>query len=225
MRHNIAGFATLLAAALLTLSAATAEARLFNVKPISEESYERLNDEARSEYDRAYYLADHILYEQALNAAERAVELQPSSVELRFFVIRLASFLAEVNLEANAVTFLERAAIQCEAILEMEGIPPSLRDRVRDELTKFTERGENIYRRDELRKSWGAEIAKDYVRTVYREEFEEEREERLETTLEALRDPDTRRSLAAQAAARTLAGEDEEEEEAEAEESEEESSP
>jgi hypothetical protein len=210
MRHQIAGWATLWVAALMTLST-TAEARLFKVKPISEESYSRLNEEARSEYDRAYQLADHILYDQALNAAERAVELQPSSVELRFFVLRLASFLAEVNLESNAVSYLERAANQCQAILEMEGIPPTLRDRVREEYTKFTDRAENIYRRDELRKSWGAEIAKEHVRTVYREEFEKEREDRLESTLEALRDPDTRRSLAAKAAARTLAGGDDEE--------------
>jgi len=221
MRHQIAGWATLWVAALMTLST-TAEARLFKVKPISEESYTRLNDEARSEYDRAYQLADHILYDQALNAAERAVELQPSSVELRFFALRLASHLAELNLESNAVSYLERAANQARAILDMEGIPPTLRDRVRDEYVKFTDRAENIYRRDELRKSWGAEIAKEYVRTVYREEFEKEREDRLESTLEALRDPDTRRSLAARAAARTLAGGDDEvaAEETEAEETE-----
>lgn len=211
MRHQIAGMATVFFAALMTLSTTAVEARLFKAKPISEESYARLNDEARSEYDRAYSLADHILYDQALKAAERAVELQPSSVELRFFTMRLASFLAEVNLEANAVSYLERAANQARAILDMEGIPPTLRDRVRDEYVKFTDRAENIYRRDELRKSWGAEIAREYVRTVYREEFEEDREDRLKSTLEALRDPDTRRSLAAKAAARTLSGAEDEE--------------
>lgn len=221
MRHQIAGIATLCVAGFFLLSAATAEARLFKAKPISEESYARLNDEARAEYDRAYKLADHILYDQALNAAERAVELQPTSVELRNFAIRLASYLAEVNLDASAVSYLERAANQCQAILEMEGLPPTLRDGIRKEYAKFTERAENIYRRDELRKSWGAEIAKEHVRTVYRDEFEEEREDRLESTLQALRDPDTRRSLAAKAAARTLAGGAEDEVAAEEEDSEE----
>ncbi len=215
MTRRLGGLATAGVALLLALGSWTpAEARNFKMKAISEESYERLNEDARTEYDRAYFLADHILYDQALNAAERAIELQPTSVELRYFAIRLSSFLAEVNLRVEAVTYLERAALQCEAILEMDGIPPTLRDKVRTELVKFQERAENIYRRDELRKTWGAEIAKTYVRTAYRNEFEKEREDRLEATLDALRNPDTRRSLAAKAAARTLseAGDDESEE-------------
>lgn len=192
------------------LPAVPAWARDFKVKAISPESYERLSPEAKVEYEQAYQLADRILYRPALDAAERAIELQPTSVELRYFAIRLANYLADVNLQADAVTYLERAALQCQAILEMEGIPPTLRDRVRADLTKFAERAENVYRRDELRKTWGAEIAKDYVRSAYRKEFEEEREERMESTLQALRDPDARRSLAAQAAARALAAPTEE---------------
>lgn len=199
------------------VSVAPVWARDFKVKSISPESYERLSPEARAEYERAYDLADHILYKPALDAAERAVELQPTSVELRYFAIRLANYLADVNLQADAITYLERAALQCQAILEMEGIPPTLRDRVRADLTKFEERAENVYRRDELRKTWGAEVAKDFVRSAYRKEFEEEREERMQATLEALRNPESRRSLAAQAAARALSSPAEEGTPAEAE--------
>lgn len=211
MKIQRGAFAGLMVAMLL-LSVAPLSARNLTLKPISEESYSRLNEEARAEYDRAYKLADRILYEQALDATERAVELQPTSVELRFFAIRLAAYLAEVHLQAKAVEYLERAAIQCEAILEMEGLPPSLRDRIREDLAEFTDRAENIYRRDELRKTWGSEVAKDYVRAAYRDDFEEEREERLEATLEALRNPDARRSLAAQAAAAALADSPDEDE-------------
>lgn len=203
VRNN--GWAACAAALLLLLSAGTSWSRDFKVRPISEESYTHLSPEARVEYDRAYYLADRIVYTQALDAAERAIELQPSSVELRYFAIRLASFLAEVNLELKAIDYLERAGNQCEAILAMEDIPPTLRDRVRADLNKFHDRAENIYRREELRKTWGTKVAKEYVRSAYRKEFEKEKEERMKTAVDALRDPEARRSLAAKAAARALA--------------------
>lgn len=206
MKNRIGGMTTGVVGGLLLLVAAgSAWARNFEISPISKESYEHLNPEARAEYDRAYYLADHILYDQALDSAERAVELQPSSVELRYFVIRLAGFLGELHLEADAVKYLDRAVKQCQAILDMDGIPPTLRDRVRADGDKLADRARNIYRRDELRKTWGAEVAKEYVRSAYRQDFEKEKQERLKSTLETLRNPETRRSLAAKAAARSLA--------------------
>jgi hypothetical protein len=190
---------------LLLFSAAPSWSRNFSPERISEESYTRLSDEARAEYERAYQLADRILYAQALDAAERAVDLQPTSIELRYFAIRLAAYLAELNLDVESVKYLERAGKQCQAILEMEGIPPTLRDKVRHDLGKFHDRAENVYRRDELRKAWGEKVAKDFVRSAYRDEFASEREERMQATLQALRNPETRRSLAAQAAAQVLA--------------------
>jgi tetratricopeptide (TPR) repeat protein len=204
MKPRIGGIALAAAIFTLLLSASPSWSRNFKAERISEESYSRLSDEARAEYDLAYQLADRILYGPALDAAERAVDLQPTSIELRYFAIRLAAFLAELNLEADALRFLERAINQCQAILDMDGIPPTLRDRVRHDLNKFHDRAENIYRRDELRKAWGEKVAKDYVRAAYREDFKSEREERMQETLQALRNPDTRRSLAAQAAAQVL---------------------
>lgn len=193
--HRI--FGILLAFAAVTGLSRLAGAENFRVKPLTEKSLARINQEARVHYDKSVYLADRILFREALDEAQKAIAADPGSVALRYFAIRFSDYLAKttfgpslindnVNHGVDASKYYDVAIENLDAILQMPKITNRQRARTAYDLQRVKKKRDEVAERDNKRRELGRKVAVKYARQVYKDTYREKFKKKFEEAVEAI---------------------------------------
>jgi len=191
--------ALLLSAAVFAGTARTAVAENFRVKPLTEKSLDRLSTEARSHYDKALYMADRMLYKEALEHAQDAIAADPGSVALRYFSVHLSDYLAlttfgpsaindKINQGDNASKYYALAIENLDAVLQMPKITNRQRARTAYDLQKVKKKRDNISERDNERRELGRKTAVKFARLVYKDAYRKKFEKKFDEAVQAIID-------------------------------------
>lgn len=199
----------LTAAVLAMALPGRAGAAALDIEPVSEETLAIMTPEAREAYDLALDYLDHILYAQSLQEAREAARLTPTSIELQYFCIDLAEYLARTSYGQEAQRYFDIILEHLNTILELPRLAPRQRQRAEFDLQKYQEARANVFRRDELRRSWGAEFATEFSQRVFDDEDEDPLREdplkRLQEAVQTVEEVQFGTATAAETAAEALA--------------------
>jgi len=158
-------FAMLACFSLAALTALPVAATQFEM---GEEDAESLSEEAREAYEAGLVHEDHIRYDEALACYLDAMRLDPTHVEVRHLVHRLAMRQARKKSGKDAVQQLRIAQQACQEIAQLKGRGASSDDLRRADANQA--RVEELIRgqaeRDLRRQEMGSAILKEQARAI-----------------------------------------------------------
>ncbi len=147
--------------------AARAGAVGFTYMPLDEKVVAHLPKEAKAAYDKALDALDHIQYNAAMDQMQEATKAAPDSVELRFLTVKLARYQAQMSTGVEAARYLDVAIEQAKGVLAAKDVTAREKGRAENELSKLDIQRKTVEERDEARRTFGLQIAKQYAKEVY----------------------------------------------------------
>jgi hypothetical protein len=163
-----------LAVMLAVFGAMPARATILHFKPLAAQKADRLPREAKKEYELALAALDKINYDLGFEHLTKAVELDPANVWLRDSLVSLALYLGDTRGAADSIKYYDLATINLREIASSPRLNRREQQRAKDALEMITGLRQSVSERDEKRKQYGLEIAKQYARIVYKGEKDTE---------------------------------------------------
>lgn len=180
-------------------------AKIFRIQPIPAKSVKALNPKARAAYEKSIEHGDHIRYQQAFEAARQASKLEPRSIQLRFYCVQFADYLAVTSVGKKSQEYYEESILQLDAVLKTPKITNDQKKRAEFALKRHKELKDQVQLRDERIQAWGEEFAIAYSHQIYKDELEDTKQERLDQVVDALARPQDADESAAKSVAEDLA--------------------
>lgn len=177
----------------------------YRITPLDTRARAALSKQGREWYEKGMKSMDFIQYEYALKEFSRATEADPNQSDLRFMVIKLAAYLGERNFDVESTQYYDQALEHAMAAEKIQNNTTRQRNRARYEIKRLTALRDRVEQRDEARRSFGLELAKDYARKHYNKKNDSKELKAFAEALEKLALSATPDSGAAEAAAAGLA--------------------
>lgn len=171
--------ATMVLGGVLLLGGATLQAaekpqsRLLELKPMARQNVERLNKEARKNYELGMVAVDKINYEKGLDYFEKAVQQEPDNVSLRYMVIQMAQYLADTRFGTESIKYYDKVEDNLKAMIASPRLNAREKERAQGALETITALRQTVAERDEKRQKTGLEMGKAYAKQVYKEPAKE----------------------------------------------------
>lgn len=164
----------------------------------------RLSPEGREAYERVVDLFDHINYEAALNVLEtEAIAADPKDIDLLFMAVNTASYLGQRTFAPESNRFFEIGLRHARELTELTVQGSRTRLQADQMLSDMTDKVAKVDQRDEARRTYGLQIAKQFAREVYSKSGNADAVSAAKKSLKGLVGP-SQGSAAAATAAQTL---------------------
>lgn len=135
---------------------------------LDERKVKRLSPEGRKAYEKVVDLFDHINYEGALEVLEtEAIPADPKDIDLLFMAVNAASYLGQRTFAPESNRFFEIGLRHARELTELTVQGSRTRLRADQMLSDMTDKVAKVDQRDEARRTYGMQLAKEYAREVY----------------------------------------------------------
>ena len=166
------GTMLLIIAGLMTMASGTwaADSVLLNLRELTPPEKTRLSKESLREYERGLQSLDKINNEAAFKHFQKAVELDPKHIHLRFLLVQLAHYLGDLSMDDDSVKYYDLAATNLSEILKSPKLNKREKERAEKSLELTQKLRQSVVERDQNRMKYGLELAKLYAKDIYKPE-------------------------------------------------------
>jgi len=157
------------AVVLLLLASPIGAGSLLDAKLLTPRERDRLNRQARENYDKAIGALDHVDVPSAIRLVDQASQLDAEAVELHFLAQRLAQMRARVVAREEALMFYDVAEQALERVAKIKDLSPLTKHRYEIQKAFIADEKKKLGKREEGRAAFGDAFRKLYAQETYTE--------------------------------------------------------
>lgn len=148
------------------------------LQKLSPDAVARLNEKAKAEYDLGLKWIDKFDYPAAIQHFNKAVEVQPDNLLLRYVAIQMAIYLGNTRKGKQAVEYFDTALTHLNVLDASTQLNSRERERVANYLNMVGKLKDAVGQRDLMRVKYGRELAKQYAAYIYKKEEKDDNKDK-----------------------------------------------